>query len=103
MSWIRDHVRTPKDPDYARRVLGRYRLGMKAGGAIRGVRVLSGPDSCPACRAMAQGVYTPDEAPRIPLAECTHPAGCRCAYTAVMAYEEPDAPRSGCPEEPPGR
>jgi hypothetical protein len=88
MSWITSHVRRPKDPSYAKRVLDRYRLGMKAGGAIRGVRVLAGADSCAACRAAAQGEYLPNEAPIIPIAGCTHPEGCRCAYAPVMDYDE---------------
>jgi hypothetical protein len=92
MEWLNDHVRRPKDASYAGRVLERYRLGMRAHGAIRGVRIIAGSDSCPACRALARGVYSPDEAPIIPIAGCTHPDGCRCAYRAVMTYETFDAP-----------
>jgi len=88
MSLMMKHVRKPKDASYARIVLARYRLGMKAGGAIRGVRIIAGADSCPACRAAAQTVYMPDEAPLIPIQECTHPQGCRCAYTPVMTYQD---------------
>ncbi|RME44079.1 MAG: hypothetical protein D6791_13995 [Chloroflexi bacterium] len=87
MRWIREHVRRPKDADYARRVLDRYRLGIRAGGAIQGVRVITGSDSCPTCRALAGEIYQPDEVPVIPIQGCTHPEGCRCAYTAVMTYE----------------
>lgn len=85
--WLQDHVRRPKDARYAERVLNQYRLGMKSHGAIRGVRVITGPDSCPTCRAHAEAVYHPDEAPIIPMVGCTHPGGCRCAYAAVMTYE----------------
>lgn len=88
MDWIRDHVRTPKDANYAQRILDRYRLGMRAHGSIRGVRIITGSDSCPACRACAGAVYHPDEAPIIPIVGCTHPEGCRCAYSAAMTYEE---------------
>jgi hypothetical protein len=88
MQWLRDHVRYPKDAHYARRVLDRYRLGMKARGAIRGVRIITGSDSCPVCQALAEAVYHPDAAPIIPIDGCTHPGGCRCAYTAVMTYED---------------
>ena len=88
MNWIREHVRTPKDAEYAQRVLDRYRLGMRARGSIRGVRIITGPDSCAACRAHEGREYHPDEAPIIPIEGCTHPEGCRCAYSAVMTYEE---------------
>ncbi len=96
MKWLTSFARTPKDGAYAQRVLSRYRLGMKARGAIRGVAVVTGPDSCPACRAHGGAVYLPDEAPIIPIAGCTHPEGCRCAYRPIMSYEavEPEgAPR----------
>ncbi len=88
MSWLRDFVHSPQTPDYARRVLDRYRLGMRAGGAIRGVRILAASDSCPACQALAGAVYHPDEAPLIPIAGCTHPQGCRCVYRPVMEYDQ---------------
>jgi hypothetical protein len=85
--WLRNHVRHPKDASYARRILDRYRLGMKAHGEIRGVRIVTGPDSCPTCRAHAEAVYHPDDAPIIPIAGCTHAEGCRCAYSPTMTYE----------------
>ena len=88
MSWIQQFARNkPKPPDYAERTLKAYRMGIKAGGSIRGVRVLVSEDSCPTCRALAESTYTPDNAPVLPLAGCTHPTGCRCAYTLVMHAE----------------
>jgi hypothetical protein len=88
MNWIREHIRTPKDADYARRVLDRYRLGIKAKGAIRGVQIIPGSDACPVCQPLANTVYAPDQAPIIPLAGCPMPEGCCCAYTPVMNYQE---------------
>ena len=87
MGWLQEHVRTPKDSQYAQRVLDRYRLGLKARGAIRGVRILTGSDSCPVCQAHAGVIYHPDAAPAIPIAGCSHPDGCRCSYTPVMTHE----------------
>jgi hypothetical protein len=87
MTWMHDHVRGAKAHDYATRVLARYRLGMKAGGAIQGVRVITATESCAACVALAGKVYDPDEAPLIPIDNCVTPGGCRCAYAAVMAYD----------------
>jgi len=91
--WLQDHVRKPKDSLYAQRVLERYRMGMKARGAIRGVQVIVGDDSCPICRQYAGAVYHPDDAPIIPITGCTQQGGCRCAYRAVMDYEEAENPR----------
>ncbi len=85
--WMLDHIRTPKDAGYAQRVLDRYRLGMRARGAIRGVRVIPGADSCAVGQSCAGRAYLPDEAPLIPLAGCTLPGGCRCSYAPVMTYQ----------------
>jgi hypothetical protein len=88
-SWIHQFARRkPKPPDYAEKTLAAYRLGMKARGSIAGVQVLTSDDSCPHCRALAGHVYTPDNAPRLPYAGCTHPEGCRCAYAPVMQTHE---------------
>jgi hypothetical protein len=86
--WLEGHVRHSHDANYAQRVLDRYRLGMKAHGAVRGVRIICGDDSCSVCRAAAASVYHPDEAPIVPVAGCTSPGGCRCSYSPVMTYEE---------------
>ncbi|MBI3946337.1 MAG: hypothetical protein HY321_10495 [Armatimonadetes bacterium] len=88
MSWLEEHFLRSRNADSARRALDAYRLGIKAGGALRGVQVMTAPDACPACRALAGAVYPIDEAPAVPVPECTHPAGCRCAYRPAMTYEE---------------
>lgn len=88
-NWLQDHVRNPKDEGYAQKVLDQYRLGMKAHGEIQGVKIITGPDSCLTCKSFADTVYLPDGAPIIPIVGCTHPDGCRCAYTPVMTYEKP--------------
>jgi hypothetical protein len=85
--WLVEHVLGAKDADYAARMLRRVALGIRAGGAIRGVRVLVADDACPTCRALADIVYDPADAPLIPIAGCTHAGGCRCAYATVMLYE----------------
>ena len=88
-TWIHQFARRkPKPANYAEKTLTAYRLGMKAKGAIVGVRVLVSESSCPTCRAMADQVYTPDTAPHLPHPGCTHPDGCRCAYTPVMRSHE---------------
>jgi hypothetical protein len=88
-SWIQQHARSKRKPaDYAEKTLAAYKLGMRAKGAIIGVRVLAAPDSCPECRALGDQVYSPDDAPRLPHAACTHAEGCRCAYTPVMRSHE---------------
>jgi hypothetical protein len=107
-TWIHQFARRkPKPANYAEKTLTAYRLGMKAKGAIVGVRILVSEASCQVCRAMADQVYTPDTAPRLPHADCTHPEGCRCAYTPVMRSHErltalinaagPDEPAANTP------
>jgi hypothetical protein len=88
-SWIQQHARHKAKPaNYAEKTLAAYRLGMRAKGSIVGVRVLAAADSCPACRALSEQAYTPDDAPRLPHAGCSHPDGCRCAYAPVMRTHE---------------
>jgi hypothetical protein len=85
MSWISQFARTkPKAPDYAEKSLAAYKLGIKAGGAIEGIRILVGEDSCAFCNAHAGQTYSPEQAPNLPLEDCRHPKGCRCAYTLAM-------------------
>lgn len=67
--WLDDfHKEMEKPPDYAERTLAAYRLGMKAGGSIAGVRVQVDEECCAAAKALPPGtVYHPDEAPHLSL------------------------------------
>jgi hypothetical protein len=77
----------PKPAEYATTILSRLALAVRAHGAIAGVKLLSSPDMCAACQRLSGGVYSPDHAPRIPLADCTCEGGCRCVYLPAMAYD----------------
>lgn len=88
MTWIHEHFRKLATPESGRRAIAGYRLGIKSGGSIRGVRIIAAPDSCPACSSRAANIYQPDTVPSLPVAECTNPGGCRCVYRPVMSYEE---------------
>jgi hypothetical protein len=87
--WLNTFYReSEKTDDYAKKTLAAYRLGMKAGGSIRGVRIVVGEDCCRAAKALSsKSIYTPDEAPHLPLPECTLGNKCRCVYRPVMAYD----------------
>jgi hypothetical protein len=77
-----------KTENYAEKTLAAYRLGMRAGGAVRGVRIRVGKDCCQAAAALPPGVvYHPDQAPRLPLPGCERGRDCRCVYRPVMTYE----------------
>jgi hypothetical protein len=88
--WLDDfHKEMEKPPDYAERTLAAYRLGMKAGGSIVGVRVQVDAGCCAAAKALPSGtVYHPDEAPHLPLPDCALGRRCRCVYRPVMRYEQ---------------
>lgn len=82
----------PKPPNYAEKTLAAYRLGMKAGGAIRGVSLSVDETACTAVKQLApQAVYHPDEAPQVPLPGCPQGRRCRCVYRPVMAYPPEEA------------
>ncbi|HEX7976082.1 MAG TPA: hypothetical protein VF498_16865 [Anaerolineales bacterium] len=88
--WLNDFHRSMEKPDnYAEKTLAAYRLGMKAGGPIRGVSIRVGSNSCQAARALPEGeIYHPDEAPHLPLPDCPLGRRCQCAYRPVMTYQE---------------
>jgi hypothetical protein len=81
-----------KSADYATKTLAAYKLGMRAKGSIAGVRIVPDPAGCPACAALdPHTVWHPDDAPRLPLPDCTCSRTCGCVYRPVMAYELDDA------------
>ena len=58
-------------------------------GGIDGVAVVAADSGhCEECGRYADRVYMPSRLPRLPLAECTRPGGCRCRYEpSVTVYE----------------
>ena len=56
---------------------------MRRDPAVVAVRVIISADACPACRAY-EGTYKPDEAPRLPVEDCSNPLGCRCFYEPIL-------------------
>jgi MoaA/NifB/PqqE/SkfB family radical SAM enzyme len=99
MGWLRKHTSYPKRSDYAQRVINRYRLGMRARGAIRGIKIITAPDSCPICQSLAGTVYQPDTTPVIPIEQCSSPQGCRCNYSPLMTFEDAEPIPRGSPVE----
>jgi len=78
-----------KGPGYAERVLASYRLGIKAKGAIVGVIVLPGPNCCDQIKQLpTKEIYHPDNAPHLPLPNCSHGCDCDCVYRPVMTYQK---------------
>ena len=88
--WLTSFHRSVEKPeDYAEKTLAAYRLGMRAGGSLLGVMVQTEADCCAAAQALPAGaVYHPDEAPRLPLADCPLGRCCRCVYRPKMTYQE---------------
>ncbi len=77
-----------KSADYAEKTLASYRLGMKAKGSIAGVSIAIESASCDAAKALdSELLYSPDDAPHLPLADCSHAAQCQCVYRPVMTYQ----------------
>jgi hypothetical protein len=88
-NWLKTfHQDTPKRPDYAEKTLAAYRLGIRAKGSIRAVRIEVDETGCEASQALdAAAEYAPDDAPHLPLPNCAKGLHCRCVYRPVMAYE----------------
>ncbi|MCA9980256.1 MAG: hypothetical protein KDD89_05475 [Anaerolineales bacterium] len=89
--WLNNfHQEMEKPENYAEKTLAAYRLGLRAKGSIVGVRVVVDEKNC--CTAAresldTQAIYTPDDAPHLPLAECALGRKCTCVYRPVMKYE----------------
>ncbi len=88
--WMKTFLQTMEKPEnYAEKTLEAYRLGIKAGGSIRGVRIEVGPGCCQAARVLPEGqVYQPDQAPHLPLQDCPLGRRCTCVYRPVMTYQD---------------
>lgn len=86
---IRFHGQMKKDSHYAEKSLTSYRLGMKAKGSIVGVVVHPGPDCCEQIKQLPVAeVYHPDNAPHLPLPNCSRGRNCDCVYRPVMTYQK---------------
>jgi hypothetical protein len=80
---------TRKEANYAEKALAAYALGMKAKGAIVGVRICTATNGCDVARRVPEHkIYHPDNAPRLPLRGCPFGNGCGCVYQPVMSYEQ---------------
>ncbi len=90
--WLNKFHKTMEKPaNYAEKTLGQYRLGMKAKGSIVGVAISVDEDGCLACRQLdPDAVYHPDEAPHLPLPDCSKGQQCGCVYRPVMKYQQSD-------------
>ncbi|MCP4363510.1 MAG: hypothetical protein GY796_36390 [Chloroflexi bacterium] len=88
-NWLKNfHQEMEKPDNYAQKTLAQYRLGMKAKGSIAGVRIEVDKDGCVSCGELDEmTVYHPDDAPYIPLSDCTKGNRCGCVYRPVMTYE----------------
>jgi hypothetical protein len=94
--WLKQHYKLNKPAGYAEKTLAAYRLGIRSGGAIRGVRIQAAEESCQAARNLSgDTVYQPDDAPHLPLPDCTQSEACPCVYRPVMSYEETDSEAKG--------
>ena len=47
------------------------------------IRVSVAHNCCPACRE-AEGAYTKNQVPSLPVEGCSHETGCRCFYQPVL-------------------
>lgn len=56
---------------------------MKENPRISHIRISVSGDCCPAC-SEAEGVYSKEEVPPLPIMGCSHNLGCRCFYMPVL-------------------
>lgn len=86
-NWLKNFQQDlEKGSNYAQKTLDAYRLGIRSGGSIVGVRVEWGA-CCPAADLDPDTIYHPDDAPPIPMTGCRLGTGCQSVYRPVMAYQ----------------
>lgn len=92
--WLNRFLQESEKPaNYAEKTLKAYQLGMKAKGSIRGVQMVPDPDGCAACQKLdVSQVYSPENAPHVPLPECDRAERCGCVYRPVMSYQNEENP-----------
>ena len=56
---------------------------LQANARVSRVRLIVADDACPACRG-ADGEFTKDRVPGLPIAGCSHAQGCRCFYQPAL-------------------
>ncbi len=55
---------------------------------VQTIRLIPHADCCPACRA-AEGLWSKELVPDLPVQGCSHPHGCRCFYEPQLAEMYP--------------
>lgn len=53
----------------------------------RQLGIMTAPNSCPACKALAGQMFSVDTPPELPHVDCTHPQGCHCLYQATFSHQ----------------
>ncbi len=56
---------------------------IQANPRVKYVVVVVPADACPACQNLT-GTYPKEQAPRLPVEECSHPLGCRAFYLPYL-------------------
>lgn len=57
-------------------------------GVIVGVEIITSPDACHLCKALAGRTFVPPDVPQLPLPGCTRPGGCNSAYRPMASVAE---------------
>lgn len=57
---------------------------LQANPRVTAIRIAVSNDACPVCRE-AQGVYSKDAVPSLPVPGCSHTNGCHCSYEPILS------------------
>ncbi len=67
--------------EYSEHVIIRKRL--IANPRVNAIRISVGKNACPTCR-LAEGVYSKETLPYLPIEGCAGPKGCECSYAPIL-------------------
>lgn len=60
-----------------------YRKQLIENSRVTAIRISVGKNACPTCR-LAEGVYTKETLPQLPIEGCSGARGCECTYAPIL-------------------
>ncbi len=61
-----------------------YRKKLLANPRVTAIRISVSKNACPTCR-LAEGVYSKETLPKLPIEGCSGVRGCECSYAPILS------------------
>jgi hypothetical protein len=77
------HIRDRSDMGWEDSPAAKALKELQANQRVKYIVIIAPEDACPSCQQLV-GTYPKDEAPHLPVSECSHPLGCRAFYMPYL-------------------